>query len=340
MKKLTTVLIFMTASLMANCQNNNYYTYHDYINKAEVFYFLNNNVDSSLYYYRKAFADFKYVFAKDPLIASQIAFYNNKPYEEFLIKGFEVGLRIEHLSEIKLFNPTYNKLKVDKPLLAEYNNGRQVYLKSIDFSYRLQMSKEYIADQKDKSKSNYDKLKFDRMGKLLNLIHSNGFPGAKKIGIDDNNMFSEIGKPEFDADSVFKKYGKELRYLRLDEDILSAKFIMVILFHNICAYRELENIVDELISKGEVHPREIGFLYDNMFVTGKNANLYCKRPDPDAGAFKLNPYWNYLDIDSSEAKVDSLRKNWHIVPLSVDQAKKYYETEFGFKLTFGFWGCM
>ena len=321
-------------------QNPNYYEYHDLINKAEVLYFIENDIDSSLYYYRKAFTDFDYVFAKDPLIASQIAFYNNKPFEEFLIKGFEVGLKIEHLSGIELFNPIYSQLKANKSLMTEYESRRHSYISSIDFSYRLLMSKEFIADQKDKRKSNYAQIKFAKMSKILRLIHANGFPGAKVIGIDDNAMFSEIGKPEFDADSVFKKYGKELKYLQLDEDILSAKFIMVILFHNVCSFRELESIVDELIAKGEVHPREIGFLYDHMITSGRNVKFYCKRPDYDAGAFKLNPYWNYLNINCPEAKVDSLRKSWHIVPLAVDEAKKYYESEFGFKLTFGFWGCM
>lgn len=115
---------------------------------------------------------------------------------------------------------------------------------------------------------------------------------------------------------------------------------MVILFHNVCAFRELESIVDELIARGEVHRREIGFLYDHMITSGRNVKFYCKRPDYDAGVFKLNPYWSYLNINCPEAKVYSLRKSWHIVPLAVDGAIKYYETEFGFKLTFGFWGCM
>jgi len=234
-------------------------------------------------------------------------------------------------------------LTSNESLRAEYNIKRKLYLKSIDFGCRLQMSKDYIFDQIDKHKSDYERIKFEKMGKLLKLINSNGFPGAKKVGIDDNKMFSEIGKPEFDADSIFRKYGKDLKYLAylsLDEEVLATKFIMVILVHNKCAYRELENSIDELIAKGEVHPREIGFIYDNMYVNDRNVKFNCKRPDRDSGVFKLNQYWNYANINCSDEKVDSLRKKWHIVPLSVDMAKKYYETEFGFKLSFGFWGCL
>jgi len=105
MKKYITISIFMTIQLGVKCQNINYFDYHDYINKAEHHYFIDNNVDSSLYYYKKAFSEFNYVFVKDPLIAAQIAFHNNKPFEEYLIRGFEVGLKIEHLAEIEVFDP-------------------------------------------------------------------------------------------------------------------------------------------------------------------------------------------------------------------------------------------
>jgi hypothetical protein len=343
MKNNLTIIIFFTIQFVANCQDINYYDYHDYINKAEQHYFIDNNVDSSLYYYQKAFAEFDYVFVKDPLIAAQVAFYNNKPFEEYLFKGFKVGLRIEHLSEIKLFEPIYDKLNLNETLQAEYRKRRKLYLESIDFSYRLQMSKMFIADQKDKHKNDYERIKFDKMGELLKLINSKGFPGAKIIGIDDNKMFSEIGKPEFEADSIFKKYGKDLKhlpYLSLDEETLSTKFIMVILFHNKCSYSELEKSIDNLIARGEVHPREIGIIYDNMFINNRNVKFQCKRPDQDSVVLRLNPFGNYAPVNNIQEKVDSLRKSWHIVPLSVDMAKKYYEKEFGFKLSFGFWGCM
>lgn len=340
MKKCITIVILITLYLDISCQNTNYYAYHDYINKAESFYFIDNNVDSSLFYYDKAFAEFRYVFVKDPLIASQIALYNNKPFKKYLVKGFEVGLKLEHLSQIKLFDSIYNVLISDDSLMINYNINRRLYLNSINFSYRFQMTKEWIIDQKDKCKYNYDQIMFDKMGKLLSLIHSKGFPGAKIIGIDDNFIFSEIGKPEFDADSIINKYGKDLKYLALDEEILSTKFIMIILFHNKCSFRELENIVDELIARGEVHPREIGFIYDHMFININNPKLPCKMPDHDSGVFKLNQFWNYANVKCSDVEVDSLRKKWHIAPLSVDLAKKEYEKRFGFKLIFGFWGCL
>lgn len=340
MKECITILIFIIPQLRIFCQNMNYFAYHDYINKAESFYFNDNNVDSSLFFYDKAFAEFDYVFVKDPLIAAQIAFYNKKPFKNYLIKGFGVGLEFDHLSEIRLFDSIYNNLISDDSLRIKFSIRRKLYLQSIDFSYRYQMSREWISDQLDKHKNNYDQLMFDRMGRLLNLIDSKGFPGAKIIGIDDNLMFSEIGKPELDAKNTITKYAKDLKYLGLDEEILSTKFVMIILYHNICSFVELKGIVNELIARGEVHPREIGFIYDHMFMNFNNAKLACKIPARDSGVFKLNQYQDYSDVRCSKEVVDIIRKKWHIVPLSVDIAKKDYEKKFGFKLFYGFWGCL
>ena len=275
---------------------------------------------------------------KDPLIAAQIAYFNNKPYHAYLIRGFDVGLKIEHLADIKIFAPVYQQLISDKKLLAEYKTRRKAYIGSIDFSYRVQLTKEFIQDQKDKQQKNYYELKYYMMQRLLNSIDSKGFPGAKLIGIDDKKMFSEIGKPEFDADNLFRKLGPELKYLKVDEEILSTKFIMYVLFHNQCSYRYLEGSADRLISKGEIHPREIAILYDNLVLNSRD-KVNCKRVAESDGVFRVDRY-QYTGSVDSKVPSDSLRKRYHISPRALDLAKIKFEEQHGFKLAFGFWGCM
>lgn len=51
----------------------NYYEYHKLVNKAEYFYFILNNVDSSFYYYQTAFTNFEFAFARDCIIAAQLS---------------------------------------------------------------------------------------------------------------------------------------------------------------------------------------------------------------------------------------------------------------------------
>src|SRR5690554_3921645 len=57
---------------VANAQS--YDKYHQYILKAEEFYFLKNKADSSLVYYAKCFENFDFIFARDAINAFQIAY--------------------------------------------------------------------------------------------------------------------------------------------------------------------------------------------------------------------------------------------------------------------------
>ena len=43
----------------------NYNLYHEKINKAEKFYFIENKIDSALYYYDKAFDEYSFNFLRD-----------------------------------------------------------------------------------------------------------------------------------------------------------------------------------------------------------------------------------------------------------------------------------
>lgn len=320
---------------------NNYWFYHDYINKAECFYFIDNDVDNSLYYYDKTFSSFNFIFVKDAVNALQIASFNDKPNEKYLIKGFENGLKLEHLKDIPVLKNVYTQLCNDTSILKKYAEARSKYLSTVDFDYLSLMYKKAIEDQINKHLSNYDQIKKEEINYWIKVIPIKGFPSSKLIGIEDANIFGEIGKPENDLDNYKLKFDENLSYFTVDNNILSSQFIIYILIHNQCAFAELEHLFKDLIKKGEIHPREVGLLYDNMFRLNVNSNVYrCDlNKYKGKGMFYLNrfcEYDNYLDWE----KTDALRKEWGIVSLTVDKNKKYYEKEHGFKLFFGFWNCM
>lgn len=322
------------------CQKPNYEIYHHYINTAEELFFVENKPDSSLYYFKKAFSEFDFVFVKDPLNAAQIAYFCHKPFEEYLIKGFENGLKISHLASIKLFNPKYNELLNNKSLLDKYAICREKYVKKLDLNYLSYVYEKATNDQIDKIKKDYDDILFMNMDDWLTRIRLKGFPSAKIIGIDDRTIFSEIGKPEKDFDQIKLKFGNALSDFTPDERILSSDFIMIMLIHNQCSYQELKNIFGELIKKGEIHPREVGVIYDNQFRKLNSVNYRCQLLSPTEGVFYLNLFCRYNLLDCDEKQADSMRKKWFIVPLSVDKAKKEYEQKYGFRLFYGFWNCM
>ncbi len=325
----------------ATSQKPNYEIYHNYINTAEELFFVENKPDSSLYYYKKAFSEFDFVFAKDPLNAVQIAYFSHQPFEEYLIKGFENGLKLSHLASIKLFNPIYNDLLNDKSLQHKYTECRSKYIKRLDLKYLSYVYEKAIKDQLDKKKENYKDIKLKNLEEWLTRIQLKGFPADKIVGLDDKSIFLETGNPEKDIDQLKIKYSNTLTYFTADDEIVSSKFIMIMLVHNQCAYVELQNLFKELVQKGEIHPREVGLLYDNQFRTSINSvNYRCKVPKPTDGVFNLNMFCQYNELGCSREQSDSIRGKWFIVPLSVDKAKKEYELKYGFRLFYGFWNCM
>lgn len=339
------IILLVLLLLFNNCgfsQKPNYVEYHKYINTAEKCFFLDNNADSCLFYYNQAFKSFDFIFVKDLVNAAQVAFFCNKPYKEYIIRGFDYGLKISHLSTIELFKPIYSNLLNDEYLKSEYSIRRKEYLKSVDFNYLLYTYKMCIEDQIDKrrSKEEYDAIKLKTIEEWKIKIKTIGFPSSKRIGIDDKMIFAEIGRPELDIDNLKVKQSTELDYFTADDDIFSSKYIMVMLVHNKYAFQELEGLFLDLISKGEIHPREVGLLYDNIYRFQERTMSSSCMVDNTKGVFYLNMFCSYDKIACSEQQSNLLRAKWSIGPLSVDRAKKEYEQLYGFKVSYGFWNCM
>jgi hypothetical protein len=328
------IIIFI--SILSKSQNSNYFIYHIYINKAETFFFLDNNVDSALHYYDKAFDEFDFIFVKDALIASQIAYFSNREYKKYLVRGFDYGLKFNHLEAVKLFEPVIDEIKNDKYLQSEYKKRRLKYINGLDLEYRKLVYEKSIQEQFDKSKSNFDEIITKQNTEYwMQMTKEKGFPANKIIGINDRTIFSEIGKPEFDFVNFRNSLTDGVKHMDEFELDLLSSHILIMLYHNKCAFLTMESMFRNLIKKGEIHPREVGLLYDNMY--GSREKLNCDKPVPhhDFGVFRLDIFVNYNSMFLSDKKNDFLRKIWFVVPISVDKSKKEYVEKYGFRLFFG-----
>lgn len=334
------------SNLKAN--NNNicdttYLTYHALINQAERCYFIENDVDSSLAYYDEAFRKYNFVFLKDLINAAQISvFEGNIKYREYLLKGFKYGLQMKHLHSFPLFQPLIYDITSDTSFSEQAKQNREIYLKNINYEYLLKVYDLGIEDQIQKSQPDelYAIKKRNSIQKIKVWINKYGFPSSKIIGIDDKDIFKNKGKPDFDLDNRKYKFSSNIDYYTTEDESFSNTIPLILLIHNQCAFLELQEILYTAMLKCEIHPREIGCLFDNMYRDVNSKFYRCKYPDVQNGMFYLNLFCDYKKFSVDKDKVNTLRSQWNIVEFEVDEKKKQFEEKYGFKLFYGFWKCM
>jgi len=318
-------------------QKTDYTEYHKGINKAEELFFMQNKGDSSLLYYDKVFSEYNFIFVKDLVNAAQISIFLNRPFKKYIERGFEQGLKLSHLKAYPLFAKEYPNLIKDKKLESVHRLNRQRYLSRIDFKYLDWIYKTAIKDQQDKNLRNkYNSQILKVTDRLIDSIRKKGFPGDRIIGIADSTIFKEIGKSHLDLYEQRKKH-KGLWYMTADEDILSQQWPLILLVHNPCSFHLYKDILINEMKKGNIHPREIGLIYDNMYRFKGEFASYCNNVSLK-GVYRLNmftEYENYNDIKQT----DKMREELFIVPVAVDERKRDYESQYGFRLFSGFWGC-
>jgi hypothetical protein len=297
MKKKMIILAWIMVCLLPlisqNQQNDheNYWNYHNLICKAEIAFYLNNDIDSCLYYYNQAFNTYSFNYVHDLVNAAQIACFSKKEYKPFVYKGLHYGLKSSHLKQIPLLTEIIQEIE-NFEKTAEYKAIRQNYLSRLNFDYLNWIYDLGIEDQMEKIKEeNIYEIYTQKYIKVL--IEKNslyGFPSNRTIGIDDATIFFEIGMPELDLNQRLVKYHdyfsrftkkdtirtistgnntitintdvKNEYYFTTDDNSLSNHFIMILLHHRGCSYSELKDIMLEEIGKGNFHPREFAYLYD------------------------------------------------------------------------------
>lgn len=324
--------------LFAYSQKIDYRDYHLNINKAEELFFMQQKVDSCLYYYDNVFSTYDFIFVKDLVNAAQIALFSKKPYKKYIEQAFTQGLKLETIEKYALFKKVIPTLKKDKRLIKKYKIARSNYIKKIDFEYLDWLYKNAIQDQKDKRLKwfKYMNLVYKTSNRMMDLTQKKGFPGDKIIGLGDSLIFKEINKPWLDLYQQ-RKHDSRLFYMNTNDKGLSAtEYSLVIMVHNPCSYFLYKNILIKEMIKGNIHPRDIGLIYDNTYRFRGYFPYYCNVKLK--GVYRLNLFTDYSTHNDIE-ETNAMRKKLYIVSTHVDDQKKEYEIEYGFKLFSGFWNC-
>ena len=272
---------------------------------------------------------------KDVFIATEIACLAQDKDDAlyFLEIAFRKGLNIKAVMMTDvifkyLCRSDEQKNKVDKI----YKSSRDVYLSSIDFNYRNQISCLMRKDDLYKlvpiswrtqslRDSLYDVALNQNLTDLVCLIDNFGFPGESKTGIVD---------PELDF------FNEDDFYLRL------CPIIDILFYHNSCTFQLLRQKCDRALHTGDLDPDIYALMYEWSYVDlkyKKNESRYKYRNtcvcNIDTMKCNYNIYIDPVYYSKDIAHVDSCRKNIGMASVRQNNDKKEFEKQFKVKLFFG-----
>jgi len=220
--------------------------------------------------------------------------------------------------------------------------SRKEYLDRIDFGLLLRTYDLYLKDQIEKKSDQkvYDNFKKDQIWKLSSLFLEFGFPSEKLIGIEDRNIFKEIGRPKYDFENRKLSFNYPFKYTDIEDNLIGSAYLLVMLIHDRCSISNFENFYLQAIKKGEFHPREYAVIFDNFYRIKVNSKKYSCPRLVQKGYFKLNPFLDYSLVPFfSNEEINKLRSKWYINTIEVDMAKNQKEIS-GYKFLWGFNDCL
>lgn len=153
------------------------------------------------------------------------------------------------------------------------------------------------------------------------------------IGIADSTIFKQLGSKKPDFYDRVKPHKELWNYFSCNEIELTEKIPVLVLINNFSSYDKLKNYWMTEIKKGNIHPRDVALIHDNMYRAPLSYDTSKLK-----GPYQNNPFVTY-DTKYKREQTDKIRKDLFIVPLEVDKRKKECEQKYGFKLFWGFWNC-
>ncbi|MCW3123337.1 MAG: hypothetical protein JWQ38_2829 [Flavipsychrobacter sp.] len=351
--KYTIVLFMLYIPITDVIAQEDYRVYHALVNNAERYFFNEGKVDSALLYYDDAFAKFDFAFASDCFMATQIAvFKNDKRSRNYIIKSYKNGITPHCWNYSPVLKSLINDSAKYNKQVALCKQYRKTYLDRIHKKTLLQVIKHVSEDQCEKNELPpipYAKKLNAHIDFILNAARGDNFPGEKNIGIDQPNILSELGFENQDYKDNFTKYKDRnvtQDQFKVCEECIAQQMVFPLLVHHPCTYNLLNIYWSKLIITGQVHPREVAMLFDNI-LRFNNSNplykhydkFYCSYDDIPSTYYKNNLFVNYKEVSLSNKAIDSFRRLLFINPLRIDSAKEVYKSKYHFMVNFGFWSC-
>lgn len=379
MKKILSILIVgLTLSSYSQALSElDYWNYHYLISQAENSFFVEENVDSCLYYYNLAFDNFEYNFPNDLINAAQITYYTKqknftfypvRQYEYYLHKAVKYGLRSKHLQRIPMWENTTvldDFLKYEKT--DEWKLLHSQYLESINTEFLGWIYELCLNEIKDRRNCTNDSIYYCHLQQMTDSLlfktKASGFPGSKNIGIDDDELYDEMGLDYLDfkrlvtsdsllciisggvnitvlptGDTIIIDLGQPSKNCYdMDVSRLSQGLVEVFLWHHPCAFEYIREIALKEIADGNLHPREFALLHDAIAMNQNNIETdYCSfENDGEYFLIGISDQSEIFGGDIPIEQTNALRKKYHLCSLEADRQKKRYEKEFGLKIRWG-----
>ena len=365
--------IFVSVQIATAQQDTNYWHYHELIYKAECAMFDKHDVDACFQYYDQAFNNFEFNYAHDLVNAAQLAHYYNRDYMKYLKRAVRFGVRPLHLSGIPILRKSY--IPVYKEFLTYFRSeegqaARQQYLATVNqeylaWTYRLVL-REMKIRRSHHNEDDYYQLFNQWDEELLQKIKEYGFPGAKLIGIDDSLLYKELQNEELNfnrlvkigADSLCLRPATDVQKISITgekiwvkrEDLpkddcpeldvsgsssCAQKWFFVYMAHNPCPLKIFEATYDE-IAKGNLHPREYAQMLEHAIFSRRECD--CEKYGKQI--FRIGNVMSHKDFRLGkfflpDNETDTLRKQYWIIPLRVEQAKARFGIEHGYRFNWG-----
>ncbi len=290
----------------------NYEVYHDSINIAESI-FLRGDNKASIELYTRIFKKYPFVFAKDCLIAAQIALYDKDTTSAlfFTNRAIRQGVKIAFFSKLPIYKDFIKSFSW-KRIKKDYKSIRIEYFKSIDFERKKFWASRYNLEQELKNIETLNAYKvkmLDNVNAIVEECKTIGYPGEKILGIDDALLSVKRGENDISSDYAYYS-----------------------LLHHSCSYSWLKKYFETEIKKGNIHPRQCAYLGDFLKIIRKSAgNDGC-----DTSIYP-NSYIDWTKKCSNVEKIDVniLRYKFHICSIEQELEKEKFEDKTGIKLFFG-----
>ncbi len=193
--KHTLLAIICFFFLQANLFCQDYFDYHEIINKAEI-EVVKKNYEKADSLFQIAFSEYSLGFAKDFVAAAKNAqsLNNSERVKAYVFKGFNNGLTFTHIDNFPFYENlknTFGKGNIKK----ELSTARKKYLGTLNKDTRKVIGKMVKRDQKVRSwwynrkpwkvqQAFMKKVDDENFQALMSICKNQGFPGTHVIGAD------------------------------------------------------------------------------------------------------------------------------------------------------------
>ena len=256
---------------------------------------------------------YDFVFAKDYMIAAQLAAHNQDEVKaiQFLEKAVEGGCLLSCVPKLSVFDDLCKSAAWDSLKLKE-KALRKNYIKSIETDLLTEICERYQFEQDRKGTKLYKTVVYDNFKRIKEITEEHGFPGERLLGLDYSRLAQKLDDCDFGNSKV-----------------------VVTLLHYDSPIAELgEAFFLEAIRAGNLHPREFANIYN--YEVSKVSVLYGKSNKSLESLPEYHFNFPFGKKIEDYKRVNKDRAKFEIVALEVDERLAVLADKYGMKFEFGY----